>query len=87
MSVNYNGIQLVGPNNEEKFVKSPLGSHYQVLHCQKSTKHSHSVCQLSRLEQNCEAGLVNRDLLKIVKSCNFSKIKPIASIRLADTVF
>ena len=84
VSVNYNGIQLVGPNNEEKFVKSPLGSHYQVLHCQKSTKHSHSVCQLSRLEQNCEAGLVNRDLLKIVKSCNFSKIKPIASIRLAD---
>jgi len=82
--VNYNGIQLVGPNNEERFVKSPLGSHYQVLHCQKSTKHSHSVCQLSRLEQNCETGLVHRDLPKIVKHCKFSKVKPASSVRLAD---
>jgi hypothetical protein len=82
--ISYNGIQLVGPNNEEKFVKSPLGSHYQVLHCQKSTKHSHSVCQLNRLEQNCETGLVHRDLLKIVKHCKFNKVKPASSVRLAD---
>ncbi|MBG0744887.1 MAG: hypothetical protein IV298_15755 [Cylindrospermopsis raciborskii KL1] len=82
--VNYNGIQLVGPNNEEKFVKSPLGSHYQVLHCQKSVKHSHSVCQLNRLDQNCETGLIDRNLPRIVKNCKFGKIKPASSIRLAD---
>jgi len=82
--VNYEGIQLMGPNNEQQFVKSPLGSHYQALNCHTLSKFSHTVCQLHRLEQNCESSLVSRDLGRIVKTCKFSKIKPPSSIRLAD---
>jgi len=82
--VNYEGIQLVGPNNEQQFVKSPLGSHYQALNCHTLSKFSHTVCQLHRLEQNCESSLVTRDLARIVKTCKFSKVKPTSSIRLAD---
>jgi hypothetical protein len=74
----------MGPNNEQQFVKSPLGSHYQALNCHTLSKFSHTVCQLHRLEQNCESSLVSRDLGRIVKTCKFSKIKPPSSIRLAD---
>ena len=80
------GVQLVGPSNYETFVRLPLDSHYAVLNCQKSSKHIHTACQSHRLEQNCETGLVTRDLPKIVKPCKFSKVKSVPSVRLADKI-
>jgi len=69
----YNNIRLAGPLNEDIFVKSPLGSHYQVLNCRKGNGHSskQEICTLNRLEQECEKSLIVNDVSSIIEHCRF----------------
>ena len=83
----YNNVRLAGPLNENIFVKSPLGSHYQVLNCQKGTGHSNKqeLCTLGRLEQECEKSLIVNDVSGIIEHCRFIKDQNThVSTRLAD---
>ncbi len=67
--IEYEGMSIVGPNGEDIFVKTEIGSHYQVLDCHKGPGKmtTHTVCQVNRLQTDCELALTNRNTADVVK--------------------
>jgi len=85
--IEYEVMSIVLPNGEDVFVKTEIGSHYQVLDCHNGPGKmtTHTVCQVNRLQTDCELALTNRNTADVVKYCSFAKTKTRpSSIRLAD---
>jgi hypothetical protein len=87
LAVPYFGHIITGPNGEDNFVRDSISKFYQALTCYPNSKLTlnHKICQLTRMNSECELGLSNQDYTKILNTCTWAKNTNMPpSMRLAD---
>jgi len=85
--VTYNGVQLRGEDTDIHFAQDWNNAKVKLLNCTVTNEwvNEHApICHELKIDDNCKAGLMANDVMKVLKNCLFRYSNPPFAIRLGD---